>query len=192
MLDLGSGTGILGVECALRGALVTALNPDPAMLARARSYERTCGLERAIRFVEGDVLSAERLFGDEKFDVITANFLLSELGPEEREAALEQVAGLLSPGGRFVVADEVVPERCLRRALAAGFRWPLLTIAGLISGHMNRPLKGLEASLRRAGWKLKSRNNLLGGTIGVLVAERPRKTPAGRRGPGKALQAEKA
>ncbi len=178
MLDLDCGTGVLGIECALKGALVTALNPHPSLLARARSYERTCGLERAIRFVEGDVLLADRLFGGERFDVITASFLLSELTLDEREAIVHQVECLLRPGGRFIVADQLVPDRCLRRALTAGLRWPLVGLAGLVSGHLHRPLKGFETSLRRSGWRLRSRSTLLGGTIGVLVAER--KEPPGR------------
>jgi 2-polyprenyl-3-methyl-5-hydroxy-6-metoxy-1,4-benzoquinol methylase len=171
MLDLGCGTGILGIECALKGALVTALSQDPSMLARARSYAKVCGLDRAIRYIEGDLLSIDSIFEKEQFDVITANFILSELGSDEREILLRHVESLLSPEGRFIVADEIVPERCLRRALAAGVRWPLLSLAGLVSGHINRPLKGLESSLRGAGWRLRSRRSLLGGTISVLVAE---------------------
>lgn len=175
LLDLDCGTGVLGVECALRGAVVTALSPSPAMLARARRYEKACGLERAIRFVVGDVLEADRMLDGEEFDVITSSFLLSEMSKEERQTLLALVDGLLSPDGRFIVADEIVPARCSRRALAAGLRWPLVTVAGLISGHMNLPLKGFERTLLRAGWRLRSRSALLGGTIGVLVAERSRR-----------------
>lgn len=172
LLDLDCATGVLGVECALRGAVVTALSPSPAMLARARLYEKTCGMERAIRFVAGEVLEADRIFAGEQFDVITSSFLLSEMSKDERQALLTLVESLLSPDGRFIVADEIVPSRCARRALTAGLRWPLVTVAGLISGHVNRPLKGFELTLRKAGWRLRSRTTLLGGTIGVLVAER--------------------
>lgn len=172
LLDLDCGTGALGVECALKGALVTALNPNPAMLARARKYERMCGLEEAIRFIVGDVLAADHIFDGEQFDVITANFLFSEMSPDDRKDLLGLVDDLLSPDGRFIVADEIVPARCPRRAVAAGLRWPLVTLAGLISGHINRPLKGFEVTLRRAGWRLRSKTSLLGGTIGILVAER--------------------
>lgn len=172
LLHLGNGTGLLPIECALKGALVTTLNANPSMLARAREYARRCGLEGFIYFVEADPLLAEDILGEEKFDVITATFLLSDLLPDERRNLLRQVENLLKPAGRFIVADELVPAPCLRRALAASLRWPLVALAGLISGHISYPLKGFEASLIRSGWRVRSRRTLLAGTIGVLVLEK--------------------
>ena len=172
VLDLDCGTGTFAVESALKGALVTALGRSPDAVAAARRHARACGLDGVIRLIEGSAAHPGELFGGEQFDVIAATFVLSELTPAERSDLLGQIECLLAPGGRFIVADEIVPRKLHRRALAAGLRWPLLALSGLITGHLSHPLKGFEASLLAAGWTLRSRRTLLAGTIGVLVAER--------------------
>ena len=67
-LDVGCGDGVLTCAAASRGARVTGVDPDPAMLSAARA-----GLERAgvkADFMDGRI---ERLpFTDASFDVVAA------------------------------------------------------------------------------------------------------------------------
>lgn len=91
ILDLGCGTGHLTAEIARRGAAVTGLDADGAMLAEARA--RYPG----IRFVEGD---ARRFTFDEPFDAVFSNAVLHWVKPPEQAAA--RIAQALRPGGRLV------------------------------------------------------------------------------------------
>jgi 2-polyprenyl-3-methyl-5-hydroxy-6-metoxy-1,4-benzoquinol methylase len=172
MLDLACGTGLLAAEAALKGAVVTALESQEAMLVRARERARFMGLEGSIRFLKAEPSQAAKLLEGEEFDVIAAAFVLSELPRSLRQSLLEDLGRLASPRARLIVVDEMVTSRRLRRALAAGLRWPLAAAAGLISGHLHHPLKDLEGSLVRTGWSPRSKRRLLAGTIGVFVAER--------------------
>ena len=66
LLEIGTGTGIIGIACALNGAKVvlTDVNPDAVQVARenAKRYDPT------IQVMEGDMYAP--LNADEKFDFI--------------------------------------------------------------------------------------------------------------------------
>src|SRR5437667_10148856 len=52
LLDVGCGTGYFAREMACRGAIVTAVDLSPRMLAHARNSESTAPL--GIRYLNGD------------------------------------------------------------------------------------------------------------------------------------------
>lgn len=85
-LDLGCGTGTLAEAAADRGREVTAVDIDPAMVAR-------CGMSTVCR---GSALDLPLASGT--FDVATANFLVNHL-PDPRRGVAE-IARVLRPGGR--------------------------------------------------------------------------------------------
>lgn len=83
LLDVGCGTGYFTRRFALDGAVATGLDPDPAMIAFARSH--TAGTET---FMTGD---ATRLpFADGAFDYCTAITSLCFI-QEQRAALLEML-----------------------------------------------------------------------------------------------------
>ena len=98
-LDVGCGTGFLALELAARGHAVTGVDFAPAMIAEARRKAAERGA--AIRFEEAD---AEQLpFESGHFELVISRHLLWTL--PHPEAAIDEWARVLRPGGRLVIVD---------------------------------------------------------------------------------------
>lgn len=68
ILDIGCGDGELAAELTKRGAIVTGIDPSPAMIEAARERARRDNVDIAFQ-----VAMAEELpFPPEQFDVVTA------------------------------------------------------------------------------------------------------------------------
>lgn len=99
LLDVGCGDGALATELARRGAIVTGLDADPAMIADAR--RRTEIEATQLRLIEGQ---AENLpFNDAAFDCVLAVTVLCFIRDAER--AVAEMARVLKPGGRLVIGE---------------------------------------------------------------------------------------
>ncbi len=99
LLDIGCGDGALLREAVARGAKVTGIDPDPAMLAAARRGALEAGI--AARLLEG---RAEQLpLADASFDLVTAMTVLCFVA--DAAAALSEMARVLRPGGRLVIGE---------------------------------------------------------------------------------------
>lgn len=103
-LDVGCGTGSLTLDMA-RGVDTTGhvvgIDPNSEQIARARA--------KAVRRhvpVEFQVGVIEQLpFADQTFDVVFSTLMMHHLpGPLKRQG-LAEVARVLKPGGRLVIAD---------------------------------------------------------------------------------------
>lgn len=99
ILDVGCGDGELAAELARRGAVVTGVDADPAIIAAAR---RRAGIEHVeLRLIEA---KAEALpFEDASFDRILAVATLCFV-PDAARAANEMTR-VLKPGGRLVIGE---------------------------------------------------------------------------------------
>lgn len=92
LLDIGCGPGLFMELAQQAGLLVTGLEYNPLLAARAR--ERT-GAE----VFEGDFLSTD--LGDRRFDVVTLLDLIEHLA--DPLAAVRRCRELLNPGGHIVL-----------------------------------------------------------------------------------------
>ena len=104
ILELGIGTG----ETAKR---VLAAHPD-ARLTAIDSSEKM--IERARRVVPQVDLRLARLedpLPDGPFDLVVSALAVHHLDGPGKQDLFRRVAGVLAPGGTFVLADVVVPER---------------------------------------------------------------------------------
>ncbi len=139
ILDAGCGTGLLAVELAARGAVVTAVDLSPRLVELAR--ERTTGLDLPgrITFRTGDMLDPalgrfDRVVAmDSLIHYATADMVraLAALAARSRGAvlftfpprtpalALFHGIGRLFPRGERAPSIVPVGETALRRALAA-------------------------------------------------------------------------
>lgn len=93
--DLGTGSGVLGIACALEGLTGRGSDIDPLAVDNARENAVLNHVEERFRPLPGSVEAA----GDEKYDVVVANILAGPL----REMAPD-VLRLIRPGGCLVLS----------------------------------------------------------------------------------------
>lgn len=120
ILELGTGTGetALRVLARLPGASMIGVDVSPAMLGRAR--------EVLPREVDLRVGRFEEDLPAGPFDLVFSALAVHHLDAEGKRDLFRRVARELAPGGRFVLADVVVPAdpAAARVELEEGFDRP--------------------------------------------------------------------
>jgi ubiquinone/menaquinone biosynthesis C-methylase UbiE len=113
VLDVGCGTGTLVLEVQRRvgkGGRVAGIDPGAEQIARARA--KAARRHLPIEFQLGVI---EQLpFPDQTFDVVLSTLMMHHLPAPLKRQGLAEIARVLKPGGRLVVAD------CTRRQERAG------------------------------------------------------------------------
>jgi SAM-dependent methyltransferase len=105
-LDLGTAVGHTAFAVAPHVRRVVGIDLTAEMLGHARRLAAERGVAN-VRFVRGDV--ADLPFPDARFDVVTSRYSAHHYGDPGQ--VLREVARVLRPGGRFVLADTVAPEQ---------------------------------------------------------------------------------
>jgi ubiquinone/menaquinone biosynthesis methyltransferase len=108
-LDLATGTGDIAFALAACGASVTGLDVTWRMIQLARAKPQ----RPAPRFLVGDMLALP--FPAASFDLVTAGYGLRNV--PDVNAAIDEIARVLKPGGRVLSLDfDRPPGRLLRTA----------------------------------------------------------------------------
>jgi ubiquinone/menaquinone biosynthesis C-methylase UbiE len=97
LLDLGTGTGTVARGMALRGCVVTGLDPSESMTGQARLLDREAGVD--IRYVTAK--AEETGLADGAFDIVTAGQCWHWF---DRPRAAAEAERLLAPGGLLMIA----------------------------------------------------------------------------------------
>jgi SAM-dependent methyltransferase len=99
VLDIGCGTGSIGLALADLGHAVTGIDPAPGMLAVARGKDTA----NRVRWIQGDALDPKLSLGEE-FDlvILTGHVFQVFLDDAETRAMLDFVRRHLAPEGRLV------------------------------------------------------------------------------------------
>ncbi|MEA2479074.1 MAG: hypothetical protein QOJ07_996, partial [Thermoleophilaceae bacterium] len=118
VLDLGCGTGTLALMAAARGARVTGVDGDPAVLAQARAKAARAGSD--VRFDEA--LSFDLPYSAASFDRVLSSLFFHHLTTPDKLRTLGEVRRVLRPGGELHVADWGRPRGVAMRVAALGIR----------------------------------------------------------------------
>ena len=94
-LDLGAGSGILGIGCAALGLRGVGVDPDPVAVANALENRVLNGVEEGLEVRAG---SLEAVAG-ERFDLVLANILARPLMD-----MAGSITAALAPGGALVLS----------------------------------------------------------------------------------------
>ncbi len=116
ILDVGCGTGTLAllIKQAAPDATVIGLDPDAAILDRARDKSRRAAVE--VDFEQGFASDAARL-ADRKPNKIVSSLVFHQVPLEEKRAGLAAIHAALQTGGALHVADYGLQRTRLMRAL---------------------------------------------------------------------------
>ena len=99
VLDVGTGSGIVAIVAAQRGARATGVDPTPALLAKARANAQIAGHDD-VAWHEG---VAEALpFPDALFDVVLSQY--AHVFSPQPAAAAREMLRVLRPGGVIAFA----------------------------------------------------------------------------------------
>lgn len=124
VLEVGCGDGFLAARLTGRVPDVTALDVDGPVLQRARARFAAA----PVRWLQGDVMTVDLPRAD--FDAVVSNAALHHI--DDTRAALERLAGLVSPRGTLAVVTFVKPS--LRNGLWHLTSWAACGVANRIKG----------------------------------------------------------
>jgi len=148
ILDVGVGTGISLSQYSSRNRIVGVDLSEP-MLRRAKARIRRHHLAHVETLA---VMDAERLgFADAFFDVVVAQFVITAV--PDPEAALDEFARVVKPGGEIVLVNHLGAETGLRHVYERSFA-PLISHLGW---RLEFPFARLDAWARRAGYRVVER-----------------------------------
>lgn len=130
VLDVGCGTGENALFLAGRGHTVWGIDMAPRAIAIARERAQERG--RTVPFLVRDALDLREL--GRTFDTVIDSGLFHVLGDPERPRFVQSIAGVLRPGGRYLMLAfsnlepgefplprRVAPEE-IRASFSAGWR----------------------------------------------------------------------
>ncbi|MBL3688051.1 ubiquinone/menaquinone biosynthesis methyltransferase [Leucobacter zeae] len=176
ILDLAAGTGTSSAALAAHGAHVVAADFSEGMLEEGR--RRHAG-NPLIEFVHAD--ATDLPFADDSFDAATISYGLRNVSDPRR--ALAEMARVVKPGGRVVIAEFSTPPSALvRRPYAFYGKHVLPRIAGAINRdaaaayhYLNESIEAwpdqaeLARWMRGAGFERVAHRNL---TFGIVALHR--------------------
>lgn len=178
VLEIGCGTGTLSVMMAERGALVTGIDASPAMLAEAQAKAAAAGVEERMKLMRMDAAMIGENLSPASFDIIVSTLVFSELLPDEQRYVLDSCAALLAPGGRLLIADEVIPSKPVSRLLYHLVRLPLVLLTWLLTRTTTKALHEFETTLIGSGFEPRVISSYLGGSLVMFEIQRAQEVQA--------------
>lgn len=108
VLDYGSGRADFGIWMATENAEVHLLDPVPANIELGLKLAEASGVARRVKAVHMADPANLDMFADDAFDLLFARAPLAELASQ---GALDEIARIMKPDARFVLAQTETPGR---------------------------------------------------------------------------------
>ncbi len=162
VLEVAIGTG-LNLPVYPGGVALTGIEWSPAMLRLARQRNEELGRDATL--MEGDARSLP--FGDESFDTVVCTFSLCAI-PDQPQAVAE-MARVMRPGGRLLLADHIGSSSRVVRAAQRAMEKVTIPSAG--ERWVHRPLDEVKAT----GLDVESSQRFNLGMVERLIARKPRR-----------------
>lgn len=178
LLDIGCGTGTLAVRCLRKGATVTGIDSSKYMVEQAMRHATEAGFADRLHVVQDSVTQLRKHFADGSFDLIVSTMVLGEFPREYLSYVMRDCRALLRPGGRLIIADEVVPDRLLPR-IAYAIGLAILWIPNFLL--LRRPLfpiADLPGIIRSGGFRVEGIESWAASSFKMVMAENPPPEPA--------------
>ncbi|MTJ82373.1 MAG: class I SAM-dependent methyltransferase [Telmatospirillum sp.] len=157
VLDIGCGTGSLGIKCVQRGATVVGMDISDSMLKECRKNLDRSGCADRFEIVKDSITNLRRHFEPDSVDVIVSTMVVGELSKKYLLHIFEECRTILKPGGKMLIADEVWPEGGLSRFF---FRL-IMTLMWVPQFAILRraffPIKDLKGVIEEAGFEIRAR-----------------------------------
>jgi ubiquinone/menaquinone biosynthesis C-methylase UbiE len=170
VLEIGCGTGKLTGMMAEQGANVTAIDASPPMLGEAQKMISTRGFEERVTLKYMDATLIGDRFPQASFDLIVSTLVFSELSPAEQDFVLEACARLLAPGGRLLIADEVIPSPFFSRVMYYLIHLPLALLTWLLTRTTTKALHQFDSVLAQNGFRASTGASYLGNSLVLYTA----------------------
>ncbi len=176
VLDVGCGPGTFAIECARRGASVEAVDINPQMLYTADLATKKEELDDKINFQQMGATALE--FEPGSFDAVIFSLSMSELREVEQWVAMNSAFELLRPGGKLVVADEVVPAGFGRKLWYHLRRTLLYVITLIIARATTEPVREMDEKFRSCGFDVEREEEFEQGSLKLIIGTRAESRPA--------------
>ena len=148
-LDLAAGTGDIAFAIAARGANTFGLDITHRMLQLASSKSDLRrgggGQAPAAKFITGDMTSLP--FRSASFDLVTTGYGLRNV--PDLNAAIDEIARVLRPGGRLLSLDFNRPENAIVRAVYLAYLTAVGSTLGWVLHRDPDTYRYIPASIRR-------------------------------------------
>ena len=149
VLDVGCGTGTLALEVKRRvGSAGRVVGIDPGTEQIARACAKAARHHVPIEFQIGVI--EQLAFPDQTFDVVLSTLMMHHLPVSLRAQGMAEIARVLKPGGRLIIADFTRKQE--RTGLAARFHAggsSLHELAALVADAGFTPVETEEMRPRR-------------------------------------------
>ena len=144
-LDLACGTGDIALAVAEKGARTVGLDITHRMLQLARRRAGAASSTQALDFVSGDMTSLP--LPAASFDLVTTGYGLRNV--PDFDAAIDEIARVLRPGGRLLSLDFNRPESRLVRAAYLAYLTVVGSTLGWVLHRDPDTYRYIPASIRR-------------------------------------------
>ena len=164
-LVYGDGDGRFLAELVRRAPEIRATAVDASSKMLLRLAQRLPP-NAQIQLVHADALAcAPAEFPDAPFDLIVSHFFLDCFNEAEIASLVARMTAAAKKTAHWVVSDFAIPRRQPARLVGALIVRGLYLAFGLLTGLKTRRLPDHARLMRKSGWVLEDRRELLGGLL---------------------------